>query len=403
MTPTAPQHTSSGDEPERTARDEFLIRLGQELRGPLAPISNALYLLRLRPRDLATVESARQVMERQVQHLVQLVDELLDASRLNRGTLALEREDVDLRRIASEMADEHRPAFAAAEVELEVRLPPQPVWVSGERGRLAQVLATLLDRALRSTGPGGRVDVRIDGDGGRASLVVRDSGSGIAAQRLLRLFEPLAPDSSADRASSGGGLGLGLAVAKGLVELHGGTIEAASEGIGRGAELTVRLPQLAAPRAESRRPPAAAPAVKPLSVAIIEDDRDTAESLGVLLELLGHTVSRAHSGAQGVELVKQVQPDVVLCDIGLPEMDGFAVARALRSDPATARARLIAITGYDQEEDRSEGERAGFDRYLIKPVDPEALIALLAAYAREEAASAPAGAARPPAADLGTR
>ncbi len=397
MTPTAPQHTSSGDEPERTARDEFLIRLGQELRGPLAPISNALYLLRLRPRDLATVESARQVMERQVQHLVQLVDELLDASRLNRGTLALERADVDLRRIASEVADEHRPAFAAAEVDLDVRLPPRPVWVSGERGRLAQVLATLLDHALRSTGPGGRVGVRIDGDGEWASLVVRDSGSGIAAQRLPRLFEPLAPDSPpADRASAGGGLGLGLAVAKGLVELHGGTIEAASEGIGRGAELTVRLPQLAAPRAESGRPPAAPPAVKPLSVAIIEDDRDTAESLGVLLELLGHTVSRAHSGAQGVELVKRVRPDVVLCDIGLPEMDGFAVARALRSDPATAPARLIAITGYDQEEDRSEGERAGFDRYLIKPVDPEALIALLAAYAREQAAAAPAGAAAAP-------
>jgi CheY-like chemotaxis protein len=377
-----PPPVPAADDLERSARDEFLIRLGQELRGPLAPISNALYLLRLRPGDLATVESARQVMERQVQHLVQIVDELLDASRLARGTLLVERQEVDLAGVASEAVEERRAAFAAAEVGLEAHLPRQPVWVRGEWGRLGQIVGSLLDHALRSTGPGGRVAVRLAEEGERVALAVEDSGIGIAAEALPRLFDPFAP---ADRAlaRARGGLGLGLAVAKGLVELHGGTLEAASEGAGRGAALTVRLARLPAPRPPGSGRLAAAPAGRPLRVAIVEDDRDTAESLGVLLELLGHEVSRAHSGARGVELVQRTRPDVVLCDIGLPEMDGFAVARALRRDPETAGIRLVAITGYDQDEDRRQGARAGFDRYLIKPVDPDALVSLLAAYARE--------------------
>jgi CheY-like chemotaxis protein len=392
MTPPPRETAPAGD--ERAARDEMLAqleRLGQELRGPLAPISNALYLLRLRPGDLATVESARQVMERQVEHLVEIVDELLDSSRLARGTLLVEKEEVDLARVAAEAIEEKRPAFAAAEVALAAHLPRRPVWVCGERGRLAQVAGILLDRALQATGPGGRMSLRLEEEGELAALAVAP-GAGAPRERL----DPFSAGSPSARAK--GGLGLALEVARGLVELHGGRLEAAG-----GGGLAMRLPRLAEPGAERGSSPAGRAAGRPLRIAIVEDDRDTAESLGVLLELLGHEVSRAHDGAQGVELVRRTLPDVVLCDIGLPGMNGFAVARALQADPETAGIRLVAITGYDQDEDRREGARAGFDRYLIKPVDPDDLVSLLAAYARELPA-APAGAGCPsPGASPGRR
>lgn len=377
-----------GDARELASREEMLAqleRLGQELRGPLAPISNALYLLKLRPDDLATVESARQVMERQVEHLVEIVDELLDSSRLARGTLLVEKEEVDLARVAAEAAEERRPAFAEAEVALSPHLPRRPLWVCGERGRLAQVVGILLDRAREATAAGGRVSLRLEEEGELALLAIEPASAPIGGEPTPLRFDR----SAAARPAGRRGLGLALPVARGLVELHGGTLDAAD-----GGGSTVRLARLAEPASSGGGPLAGRGAARPLRVAIVEDDRDTAESLGVLLELLGHEVSRACDGTQGVELVRRTLPDVVLCDIGLPGMDGFAVARALHGGRETAGIRLVAITGYDQDEDRREGARAGFDRYLIKPVDPDELVALLAAYARE-LPPVPAGAGRP--------
>jgi len=213
-------------------------------------------------------------------------------------------------------------------------------------------------------------------------VTVRDTGIGIDALRLAHLFDSF-PQSDRSLERGRGGLGIGLTVAKGLIELHGGTIAAASAGIGKGAEITLRLPRAAAPQFRKAETRSSSPYARPLRVAIIEDSLDTAESLGLLLDLLGYSVAVAHSGARGVEVVQKVLPDVVLCDIGLPEMDGFEVARVLKADPATAGCHLVAITGYDQEEDRQRATESGFEHHLVKPVDPDRLFELLAGYARQ--------------------
>ncbi|HTQ79582.1 MAG TPA: ATP-binding protein, partial [Thermoanaerobaculia bacterium] len=365
---------------EQQLRDEFLMMLGHELRGPLAPICNALYLLHLRPDDLSTVLSTLGILERQFHHLVRLVDDLLDMARLAQGEVALQRETCDLRRIAGEVVDERRRRFETAGLRLEVRLPEEPLWVEGDEARLAQTLHNLLDNALKFTDAGGRVSLTLEAEPARreAVLRVRDNGIGIEPERLPYLFDTFALGAP-DQAHRRGGLGLGLAVVKGLVELHGGTLEAESAGVGRGSEFTVRLKRSAAPvRRAEPAPPVAAP--RSLNVAIIEDDPDTAESLGVLLELLGHEVISARTAQGGLALVREEHPDVVLCDIGLPDADGFAVAEALRADPETAGCHLIAITGYDQEEDRRRAAAVGFEHHLVKPVDPDHLFELLARY-----------------------
>jgi CheY-like chemotaxis protein len=379
-------------EGENRSRDEFLIRLGRELRGPLAPICNALYLLRRHPDEATVVLSAQEILDRQVRHLVHLVDDLLDMSRLAQGELALQREDVDLRRISEEVGDGWRASFAAADLLLDIALPSAPLWVRGDGARLAQVLGHLLDNALQFTPPGGRVSLGLEADAARDEAVLRiaDSGAGVDPEQLPHLFDRFPPDAPAGTASARRiGLGLGLAVVGGLVELHEGTIEAASAGRGKGVAFTIRLPR--APEREDPRigPAAAARAARPLRVVIIEDDRDTAESLCLLLELLGHQVTIALTGERGIAAVREIRPDVVLCDIGLPDVDGFEVARTLHSDPATAGCPLVAITGYGREEDRRQAAAAGFAHHLVKPVDPDKLFELLAEYAGQVSASAP--------------
>jgi CheY-like chemotaxis protein len=257
-------------------------------------------------------------------------------------------------------------------------VPPAPVWVAGDAARLAQVLTNLLDNAVKFRADGGRVAVRLTAPAGlgQAVLEVADDGSGITAEMLPRLFDAFAQaDRSLDR--KGGGLGLGLTLVKGLVELHGGAVQATSDGPGKGATFTVRLPlkeevPALAPAAE---PPS--PAAEALNILVVEDHRDAAESLRMLLELLGHRVTVAHTGPEGVAAARALKPDVVLCDIGLPGMDGYGVAGTLRQDPTTARTNLIAITGYGQEADRRRAHQAGFNHHLTKPVDPEALQPLL--------------------------
>ena len=362
------------------SRDEFLMKLGHELRGSLAPICNALYLLHHRPEDLSTVLSTLGIFERQVGHLVRLVDDLLDLSRIAQGEVALQREDLDFRRIVEEVVLHRRASFEAANIGLDLHLPEEPLWVRGDRVRLTQVVGNVLDNGLKFTDGGGSVRVRLDDGSEGPVLTIRDTGVGIEPERLAHLFDGF-PQADRSLPRGRGGLGIGLTVAKGLLELHGGTIAAASAGVGKGTEVTLRLPRAAAPGAP-RAVSSPSPYARPLRVAIIEDSLDTAESLGLLLDLLGYSVAMAHSGARGVEVVREVKPDVVLCDIGLPEMDGFEVARRLKADPATVGCHLVAITGYDQEEDRRRATEAGFEHHLVKPVDPDRLFELLAGYAR---------------------
>jgi PAS domain S-box-containing protein len=360
-------------------KDEFLAVLAHELRNPLAPLLNGLHILRQPGATPQSQEQTRDMMERQLRHLARLVDDLLDVSRISRGKVQLRCERIDLARLARTAAEDRRPVLERAGLALVVKAPETPVWVTGDRTRLAQIVNNLLDNSAKFSDGGRKVTVRVAADAGqrRAVLSVRDEGIGIEPEVLPRLFNVFAQaDRSLDR--SRGGLGLGLALVKGLAELHAGGAEAFSEGPGRGAEFRVWLPLAEEPAPVA--PTAGRPQVSAerRRILVVEDSKDAAESLRVLLELLGHEVRVAYTGPQGVEAAKEWRPDIVLCDIGLPGLDGYGVARALRLNPTTARARLLALTGYGQEEDRRRSREAGFDHHLVKPADPEELQQLLA-------------------------
>jgi signal transduction histidine kinase/ActR/RegA family two-component response regulator len=355
-------------------KDEFLTMLAHELRNPLAPISNGLHILKSAVLDPGVGERARDMMERQIKHMTHIVDDLLEVSRLTRGRINLQTERLDLTRLAREAAEDHRPDFDRAGVAVDVFAPEVPVWVVGDSLRLTQVLDNLLENAVKFSSPGGRVTVRAEKDepGNRAVVIVKDTGVGIDPELLPRLFDAFAQaDRSLDRAQ--GGLGLGLTLVKGLVELHGGRVKVASAGRGHGAEFTVALPASPEPAVVAHLPAAAHCARKRLRILVVEDNRDSAETLRMLLQMFGHEVTVAYSGIEGVEAAKRLHPEVVLCDIGLPGMDGYGVVGALRRDPETAGARVIAVTGYGAEEDRRRSQQAGFDLHLTKPLDPDAL------------------------------
>jgi PAS domain S-box-containing protein len=353
------------------AKDEFLAMLAHELRNPLAPIFNGLHLLRLAAQAQER-EQVGTMVERQVRHLARLIDDLLDVSRLTRGKVRLQQERLDLARVARAAVEDHRPAAAQAGLELAVQTPETPVWVRGDAHRLLQVVGGLLDNAIKFTDRGGRVEVRLAVEGGQAVLRVTDTGLGMEPEMLARLFEPF---SQADRSlhRSRGGLGLGLALARGLVELHGGTIRAHSAGPGRGAEFVVGLPVQPEPPALAGPVQEARHGGQPLRILIVEDNRDAADSLRLLLEVAGHQVRVAYAGLPGVEVARAWRPDAVICDIGLPGLDGYGVARRLRQHPETARAQLIAVTGYGSEEDRRRARESGFDHFFTKPADPAEL------------------------------
>ncbi len=360
-------------------KDEFLTMLAHELRNPLAPIRTGLQVLKLADGDRRALEQARAMMERQVGHMARIVDDLLDVSRVNNGKLALRPERLDLGRLVRIVAGDHRPAFDQAGLVLQTEAPETPVWVTGDRTRLTQVMDNLLTNAAKFTDRGGKVGVRLaaNPEGRQAVLTVWDTGIGLDQDMAPRLFEPFVQaDRSLDR--SKGGLGLGLALVKGLVELHAGHVEAVSDGPGRGAEFTIVLPLEPEPAALSQAPGEPPPAGCRLRILLIEDNRDAAESLRVLLELYGHGVTVACTGTDGVKAGIECRPDVVVCDIGLPGLDGYGVAAALRRDPSTASIRIIAVTGYGSDEDRRRSQEAGFDQHLTKPVDPMTLLAVIA-------------------------
>jgi PAS domain S-box-containing protein len=354
------------------AKDEFMATLSHELRNPLGAIAHAVAALDHRGgREDAEVR-LRQIIHRQTRHLARLVDELLDVARVVAGKVSLNHQAVDLGELVDAAVRALRDGGRDRDHHITVRA--EPVTVNADPLRLEQIVTNLLDNALKYTPAGGAVDVTVCREGPQAVLRVKDTGRGIAPEMLPRLFDLFAQgEQPLDR--SRGGLGIGLALCRRLVELHGGVIQAFSAGPGRGAELVVRLPA-----ALPATPPPAATTPRPAArrrILIVEDNDDARDSLRLLLESLGHQVMAAADGHQGVALALEREPDVMLVDLGLPGLDGFEVARAVRASALGKTARLIALTGYGQAGDRRRSAEAGFDAHLVKPVSPAALVSML--------------------------
>lgn len=369
-------------------RDDMLAMLGHELRNPLGPLRNALEILDLKGNDPATRAWARGVFERQVTHLSRIVDDVLEVSRLSRGKVELRRERLDLAALLRWIVEDHAPAFEARGVALRLEPPAGPAWVDADPTRLTQVVGNLLHNACKFTESGGSVAVRLEPDaaGNRAWVAVRDNGIGLDPAVLPHVFEPFVQArQNLDRGR--GGLGLGLAMVEGLVRLHGGEVKALSDGLGKGSEFRFCLPPAAAP--EPKKAPADEPRATGLRVLVVEDHADAAESLKMLLELDGHEVRVAATGPDGVEAALRFHPDVVLCDIGLPGLDGYGVAGALRKDPASAGVPMAAVSGYAQDEDRERSRAAGFHAHLAKPVRPDELRRFLASAGKRAPAPRP--------------
>jgi signal transduction histidine kinase len=353
------------------AKDEFLAVLGHELRNPLGAISNAIRALHETGDRAVKLQS---IITRQSGHLGRLLDDLLDVSRVAMGKVTIQPQPVDLHEVAERVVaaldQEHRTD------RHQVVLAGDPVIVEADPIRLEQIARNLLDNALKYTPPGGRIDVRVGPDGEEAVLRVTDTGEGIPADALPRIFEPFVQAGAPDRTR--GGLGLGLSVVKHLVELHGGSVLATSAGSGQGSEFVVRLPRLAEAPAASAVPEPAPLKPLPRRVLIVEDNPDVRDGLRMLLETWGHQVDEAADGRQGLERARAGEADIALVDVGLPGLDGYAVARALREDPSARRLHLVAVTGYGQPADRERARAAGFDALLIKPIDPDQLARVLA-------------------------
>jgi PAS domain S-box-containing protein len=360
-------------------KDEFLATLAHELRNPLAPIRNSLAILRLSGEVGPATERVHEMLERQVAHLVRLVDDLLEISRITRGKIELRKERVELTSIVQSALETSKPLLERAGHNLHVSLPTGPVWLEADPVRLAQVLANLLNNAANYTEEGGQIWLTAHLENGDVAISVRDSGLGIPPEMLPQVFELFAQvDRNLKRAQ--GGLGIGLALVKSLVQLHGGRVEAHSEGPGKGSEFIVRLP-LANVHPTSGiggtgRNEQFASSLPALRVLVVDDNRDAADSLGMLLRFLGADAQVVYGGAAALEAVRTYRPRLVLLDLGMPGMDGFEVAQRLRQEEG-CQITLIALTGWGQEEDRRRSQAAGFDYHLVKPVNPEALQALL--------------------------
>jgi signal transduction histidine kinase/ActR/RegA family two-component response regulator len=360
-------------------KDEFLAMLAHELRNPLAPLRNAVQVLRLLAKDDAKLHGVGEMVERQVQHMSRLIDDLLDIARFTSGKITLHKEPTDLAAVVDRAVETTRPAIDTHGQELSVTLSPEPLWVEADLIRLAQVLANLLNNAAKFTPEGGRICLTAQRENGEAVISVRDTGMGIPAEVLPHIFDLFTQGQrSLDR--SQGGLGIGLTLVRRLVELHGGSVQAFSQGPGKGSEFIVRLPLAAESQSQPSAPDAAAGANASTAthrILIVDDNRDAADSLAVLLRLQGHEVQVAYDGVIALAVAATFRPEIVLLDIGLPGMSGYEVAHRLRQEPASAEVLLVAVTGYCQEEDRRRSQEAGFNAHLVKPVCPDTLHALL--------------------------
>ncbi len=361
-------------------KDEFLATLAHELRNPLAPIRNALELLRRADGDSTLREQARSMMERQLQRMVRLIDDLLEISRITRGKLQLRNDRVELAAVVESAVEAARPVIEAQGHELTVTLPSEPVYLDADSTRLAQVFANLLDNAVKYTEKGGHIWLTAERQGGEVVVSVRDTGIGIDAEHLPRVFEMFSQVAPALERSQGG-LGIGLALVRGLVELHGGTVEARSGGTGMGSEFTVRLPVVEASVQTTQEPGDDGEMLRcppKRRILVVDDLRDAADSMAMMLRTIGHETRTAYDGLEAVQAAATFRPDVVLLDIGLPKMSGYEAAQHIRAQPWGKGMALIALTGWGQEEDKRRALEAGCDHHLTKPVDPAALEKLLA-------------------------
>jgi signal transduction histidine kinase/CheY-like chemotaxis protein len=359
-------------------KDEFLAMLAHELRNPLAPIKNSLVILKAKSLPDAQASWAREVVDRQVDHMSRLLDDLLDVSRITRNKLELRREHISLGEVIDIAVETSRPLIERAGHELSIELPPEPVFLHADPLRLAQVFANLLNNAAKYTARGGRIRIEARHDRETVVVSVQDNGIGITTSQLPHIFEMFMQSASSEHQTHGG-LGIGLSLVRGLVEMHGGSVAAHSAGAHCGSEFVVRLPvarqSVAGPRASAT---GAAPDTA-LRIVVADDNRDAAETLAMMLNVFGHEVHIAHDGLQAVALAQSVRPDAMLLDIGMPNLNGYEAAERIRGEPWGRSITLIALTGWGQDKDRRRAAEAGFDHHLVKPADPGVLQKLLSA------------------------
>jgi PAS domain S-box-containing protein len=359
-------------------KDEFLAMLAHELRNPLAPIRNAVHVIKVLGPPDPNLRRAEGLIERQVEHLARLVDDLLDVSRITRGKITLRKEALDLATVVARAVEASRPLIDARRHELTLTLTAEPIMVEGDATRLAQVVANLLNNAAKYTGEGGRIWLTVERRASQVEVRVRDNGMGIPADLLPHVFD-LFTQGDRSLARSEGGLGIGLTLAKNLGEMHGGTLEAHSAGPGQGSEFVLRLPVVERRRGQAveTSEPMLRRAADIRRVLVVDDNADAAESLAMLLRGDGHEVCVTHDGPAALEVAGAFRPEVVLLDIGLPRMDGYEVARRLRRDVGLTQALVVALTGYGQQEDRRRAKEAGCDAHVVKPADLRVLHELL--------------------------
>ncbi len=363
-------------------KDEFLATLAHELRNPLAPIRNGLQILRIAD-DTDTIERVRTMMERQLAQMVHLVDDLLDVSRISRGKLQLRKERIELATVLNDAVETSRPVIDAGGHTLFVTLPPEPITLDADATRLGQIFSNLLNNAAKYSERGGMISVvTMKDESGRLKVSITDTGVGIPAEMLPKIFEMFTQvDRSLEK--SQGGLGIGLTLVKRLVEMHDGTVEARSEGHGKGSEFIVRLPiaskekPMAIPRHDADHSPRATA----LKVLVADDNEDSAMTLSMILKILGSEVRTANDGVEAVEVATAFRPDVILLDIGMPRLNGYEACRRIREQPWGEKIVLVALTGWGQDEDKRRSQEAGFTHHMVKPVDPDVLKKLL--YSRD--------------------
>nr|MBA3776367.1 response regulator [Betaproteobacteria bacterium] len=373
---------------EQAARlkEQFLPMLAHELRNPLAPIRNAVGILRRVQTAEPLIPWIYDVITRQVEHMARLLDDLLDVSRVTTGKIVLQRQPIALTEFVEQAIETSRPLIDGRRQRLQVSIPPQPICVDGDAMRLAQVISNLLNNAAKYTQEGGDIALSAEQCGDVVVLRVSDNGSGIAPAMLPRIFDLFA-QSNRTLARAEGGLGIGLTVVHSMVEMHGGTVEARSAGLDQGSEFVVTLPVVhdVPPKAASPRAAEPPSSERSYRIVLIEDNVDANDTLRTLLQMIGHEVTSAFDGVTALSVVEASRPQIVLCDIGLPGMDGFAVIARLREQLQDAMPMMIALTGYGQVEDHRRALAAGFDYHLVKPIDVDALSRLIAAH--EERAS----------------
>jgi PAS domain S-box-containing protein len=356
-------------------KDEFLATLAHELRNPLAPIGNALEIIRVAADDQQALHLARCTMERQLVQMVRLVDDLLDVSRITRGTIELRKEHVNLAAVVRSALETSQPLFDRSGHQLSVRLPPELVFVDVDVTRLAQVFANLLNNAAKYTEPGGQVELSVQPSEANVAISVKDNGIGIPTSMLAWVFDMFTQvDRSLEKAH--GGLGIGLTIVKRLVEMHGGTIEAHSGGPGRGSEFIVRLPIVSSPADEIKPAQSSEETTRPKirrRILVVDDNKDAASSVALLLRLSGHETQVAHDGQEALDVAITYRPEIILLDIGMPRMSGLEVCRQIRKQAWGSNVLIIAVTGWGQEADRRRSQEAGFNYHLVKPIESSAL------------------------------